>query len=1398
MRKSLLIALLLLLPLVLSLNPDFTAPNYTTQAIQKEQQGAGAVGPNSPFMSSGWTTAYRTLALYAAVAVALITALAYFAGSMFESETLKSWGRMELGQAIATALLLLVFIGVIETMNWAMEATAVNLESPCGARGAWDYENAKPNPIPPGWVRSVPPGTPRATQYAVCYVDRLYSLGNGMAETQYRASLDYARKAYESTGFQATNWILLYLGAGVRYNADLRLNSEMASLKFDIISKMLISLTAQKFFVGGIAAFVGPVCLLIGVVLRAFSFTRKAGGMLMAIAAGLLVILPSAYLLAWLTLSVAVYGNSALGIDNTPAYCPAECKLTAPVAYKISDGKQYQPKEFAALSLINASTGWLLKYTDAEGLFDQGYQSCFPDKNYPLPPDTPKITNDTSASCPTQCRELPFPYYAGCEKYEEACGKIPEQCKVIRQIGVHPTKPPKFTCNEYDEDEGLGCSASCPDVCRNILPQINYTNPDAYALPGTRSGTTPIGVAQNNCGVCAGCPDRCRQYDRNTGKLLIADLQGNDWVCARASKTCDACYGQFDSGNKACFTGVSSIQQGCNAPSMCGALLSLDTDPPDSVCPMECRVFFEDYPPPPPPSGTNYTKYIDKTYADKCLGKSANGKNYTDACNKCPSDCKVNATAIPGIGSTSSYSLLRPPSASCSDPPKFDAADNYKQTVQKCEYCPVACRFINPSPLDVIKDPFLSKSNLNSECSYETTGTNAQGSSQQECDDLQDKRGYRTRAYFTEYAGALYKISLTIDGVTSNYCSPYSTVYPLASSSNLCPKYFSGGGLLTAPGNSKAAPECLKPGVEAACADNACPSTCKANWPPFCTLEDPNDKNSRIFENELGACNQCSTVNPPQNTTGPQCQVKLRYDILPPENPSLCDASCRNSQCKQSCFPILDLPTTSPQCGLYADNSDPAKDETDWKNCASCPYDCRYDYKGTPPKDYNKYCGINLTANLSNRNYGPPPWYPPDPNQKYWICDPTYSQKCDEGPNTRVVTDPDMSDCRANGYICNFAARTTDYWNCLVTDLNSNIFAMDHPCWGNFLLDSNHGSACYGAPDDWYNNASLCPTTWRGQSVATTCDLYEIGSCGLFYNNQPNDYYNCSFKDPYPGLNKFLNDTLNITVCGQLNDMSGKWNWCGNASNGTNSVAACNLKVNPPNSDGCSVPYDARGASCQAATTSPPPATNSSCLGCPSFCRIEVIPPTAPAYCSNRYSGFGTACSSVDCGANCRVKSSDPSPQGLDIPSCSAPNSNQGALCPARCRLRSDYYSGPLFDCPASCAEVVDDCKAPVPKEICELCQSCETDCMALPMVRQRCDESCQPDSSDILDFDPASMLSNWKGAQGDPANRAIGSLGIAAIVLPIFAFIIVIAFVRVLSPLLGGDIEVPGVLRFL
>ncbi|MCL6089101.1 MAG: hypothetical protein M1530_02965 [Candidatus Marsarchaeota archaeon] len=1325
--------------------------------------------------------------LMAALICVLAMAIILMAAVALGSEELKQFVRAELGQAIVTVLIVICIVALVSGLDIALESVAGGITSPCVGVSV-------PASLNSGLTTN---------KYAYCYVDNLYGLSKQAARDSLRQGVDYASQAYLSTGVMTTRWFLLYIGFSIRPNADKRLDSEVKSQEFYLHETYMISLLGQRYVLQTAAPAVGSAALFLGVLLRALFYTRRLGGLLMAAGLALLLVWPATYLLAWVTLNVAVFGPQAISTppDST---CPASCLIQPPYGYKTSNagGASMGQDTLDANQIEAIASAASLSSRDVEGMLKQGVQPCYPAPGTPpigtAPPEkTGSINYADSDKCPSSCRFYPTP--ADCDA--AACASLPRACKTIRAISL---SDPADVCTGgigfSGPNSGWQCTeAQCPAFCKQLLPQVKEEN-----------GKVVASKDADLCGKdsdCQACTLFLRRYNYGGDASAITAV-------AKGNPSCEACMGKYKDLNPSaggplpdCMTGVPTLLSGtCDASGACGTHMGigqwLTAGQPAGVCPVDCRINFK--------SGQD--AYKDPLYVQYCEGNA----DIVSACRACPVQCKVNSSAL-GAGGDSSRSGIAGLSGpiTCAEAPKFINSMIDPAETAMCRLCPMSCRFSNLEQ-DANTEPFLSLAHYPLACNYYPDAAPV-------CDGLSIctvKLTYSKPSNPADCPANWFKLSGS--SYSSNCptlpdpptCAPTTQAYQLASeiSDSKCPPFivqspqFVNGpislvcepppGQPGTPGymlasvqpNTDASAECASPTAQKYCEPGYCPDSCKADrqtdGPFYCSLSDVTDKNALILDNSE-RCPACATLGS-GNSLGPQCEVMLLYEpeqkVLLPQG---CDASkCAigsvdengviseplpgidptvNPQpaCNGFCFPRLPIPTFSECAAYVADRSDGTTGPNNlpqfsrsFAGGASCPLRCRYDYQNKRPTSGMAVCGDGFEPKACG-------------NCEYAL---------DDGEKAICENDQHYNDCSVQ-------KKPEGHW------------------WFKTL-------------DDIVPYNENCPPSGN-------CEQYEQSMISQGYTETNGPIYACTALHKYPQLDSLLGG--NYRECGDVG--------IGGANPALN---LCQPPESPYSSSkplpaACSAKYDATTVACQPLISSPEPPAPDHCLNCPLFCRSIV---NGGTICSPREGrgngGWDRGGSEPICGdgasETCDMRISNapantpsflPGFCGVDssafnIPPCQLPNEGYGALCPARCRVLLGEDTSLL---PAECQtpEIADACnvstnlpiycRAAPPTRLCQGCIDCQTDCIALPLVRQNCQELCLP--SDIAmtgrtDLSPNSLISAMGGAAGNTDWRNLGNEAIAVFILPIFCILITLSFIRALSPFLGGDIELPGILKLI
>ena len=246
--------------------------------------------------------------------------------------------------------------------------------------------------------------------------------------------------------------------------------------------------------------------------------------------------------------------------------------------------------------------------------------------------------------------------------------------------------------------------------------------------------------------------------------------------------------------------------------------------------------------------------------------------------------------------------------------------------------------------------------------------------------------------------------------------------------------------------------------------------------------------------------------------------------------------------------------------------------------------------------------------------------------------------------------------------------------------------------------------------------------------------------------------------------------------------------------------AACKVASAPPINSNCSE-YDS-----SSDPSDPAVGVKGNCVQCPLECRWNASSGvTVPTYCSY----LGT-CDATHCKDECKIAVAPPTDlNGDGIPDCATPIPpatvvplNGGANCencPVWCRLDQNVPGCENYECFGQTCNA--ECKTFVPAGPCDNCLNCPTDCTTKPVqIRTDCASECS-NGEEGVNFDPAGFVGTMfgsMGAAGSKDTKMIGIFAIPAIVLPLFNIVMAISLIRVLSPFLGGDVEIPGLAKLI
>ncbi len=553
----------------------------------------------------------RNWALLAVMAILLsviLVAIAYAIGIGFEMPEVKAWAGTELVQIITNAIIVASLMAVLAFI----EVVVLGVVSTSGIGAA----------TIPSCYGGVGSGNTTSCLQGVtnAYLDDYMNSAKLAAKDALKQNVDAAGMAGRRIGLYCLTIYCLQIGATTTIAGHYVIKSDTYTIIFEYYTNLLGFMEAQVFIVEQICFKMMPVVLAIGIVGRSFFFTRKLGGLLMAIAIGLMFFFPGMYVFDWVTLDTTINGDKGTVLPEVD--CPAECSIMAPLAYTSDGVNLTTPNDvYAAFSVADKNTaagilGGTVSSAPAtttnssNPVYGQTVLSCYYGQVDPCPticrqdgpPDycasDPRCANPPPTNiCPSICRELPYPNTPTClnesAQVQQACAALDPHCKVIHLVqNINQT--------EY---------AACPDACKVVPPLKSNCNVQA-------DGVTPGG----NC--LASSLD-CRLAYRNDLNYRPTKSSGDDDATKAAAARC-----ALASDCTANLTATSSCVYVLPQTGLCNDICS--------GCPAECRI---------DSLATTPSAQLPATCKD------GNG-NYLAACASCTDGCKVRMAQIQDLNAS--------------------------------------------------------------------------------------------------------------------------------------------------------------------------------------------------------------------------------------------------------------------------------------------------------------------------------------------------------------------------------------------------------------------------------------------------------------------------------------------------------------------------------------------------------------------------------------------------------------------------------------------------------------------------------------------------------------------------------------------------------------------------
>lgn len=296
----------------------------------------------------GFITSVYTDWLEVAVILLLISTgilgLVYILGNFLSNDKIKTWARIEVVEVIYSAVLILLAISFLGGANQVAESLVKNQNEPVG-KGVFGQEVCSPAFAKADYYT----GLPCHIKVGMHFLNSVFNEGNELASQMYQEYIITSMLAEVNLNVEITGektGVFAYTpikGFFVQGNI-------VKSNMFDYTVKLMTITKFQEVLLRFIAMGIFPVMFTIGIILRTFFFTRKLGGLLMAMALSMFFIFPMFYALGGVFYgqmklkAITVSGNSdALAISSLYVE-----KDGLPVFGKIMSGGVLEYKEIEA------------------------------------------------------------------------------------------------------------------------------------------------------------------------------------------------------------------------------------------------------------------------------------------------------------------------------------------------------------------------------------------------------------------------------------------------------------------------------------------------------------------------------------------------------------------------------------------------------------------------------------------------------------------------------------------------------------------------------------------------------------------------------------------------------------------------------------------------------------------------------------------------------------------------------------------------------------------------------------------------------------------------------------------------------------------------------------------
>ena len=314
--------------------------------------------------SGVWKTqvmGWNLLVGVAILIVVLLLSIGYMAAAFMSDDRLKAWVGRELGQVFFSALIIVAVVTLVGSLDSWMHVLSL--------AGSADWQNYVENGVccVPTPSHPCPLPAASAARGRACHIEIATDYLQILYETARQSAASYLNNygwfAFLSRMSMSTTIVMKFMAGLTLYPfAGLEIPAEFFAHLFDLSIKTMFLLRAQQLFLDFLWYPIFPVMISMGLVLRIFYFTRKFGGMLIALALALYVVFPMFYVLSsgilwgFMNHTQAVpwqhFGNTYSGGVGLPS-SETDPQLLDP---QLNAKNAFSPQNALKLDMCNSST----------------------------------------------------------------------------------------------------------------------------------------------------------------------------------------------------------------------------------------------------------------------------------------------------------------------------------------------------------------------------------------------------------------------------------------------------------------------------------------------------------------------------------------------------------------------------------------------------------------------------------------------------------------------------------------------------------------------------------------------------------------------------------------------------------------------------------------------------------------------------------------------------------------------------------------------------------------------------------------------------------------------------------------------------------------------------------